>query len=167
MGSRTFVLPENNAAGELARRGAPLVRSAIPCSLSPFISRIYFSLFSDWRRTVSSKFFDTQVPSIFTKELVLPRHARCALSRLRCNEHSLLLSSYPFRVERIENPFCCAYVNSSQYPFHLILHCPATDSLFHSFFCDSLSLCDPWSRPALGSFPASGDLCPHPSKGGG
>ena len=27
------------------------------------------TLFSDWRRTVSSKFFDTQVPSIFTEEL--------------------------------------------------------------------------------------------------
>ena len=36
--------------------------------VSPLISR----LFSDWRRTVSSKFFDTQVPSISTEELVLP-----------------------------------------------------------------------------------------------
>ena len=44
-----------------------------------FISRIHSFLFSDWRRTVSSKFFDTQVPSISTEELVLPRHARCVL----------------------------------------------------------------------------------------
>ena len=65
-------------------------------------------LFSDWRRTVSSKFFDTQVPSIFTEELVLPRHFRCILSRLRCNGNSLLLSSYLTRIGRIENPFCCA-----------------------------------------------------------
>ena len=62
--------------------------------VSPLISRIHSSLFSDCRRTVSSKFFDTQVPSISTKELVLPRHARCVLSRLCCNGHSLLLSSY-------------------------------------------------------------------------
>ena len=68
--------------------------SAIPCILSPLISRIHSSLFSDWRRTVSSKFFVTQVPSIFIERLVLPRHARCALARLRCNGHSLLLSSY-------------------------------------------------------------------------
>ena len=54
--------------------------SAIPCSLSPLISHIQSSLFSDWRRTVSSKFFDTQVPSISTEELVLQRHARCVLS---------------------------------------------------------------------------------------
>ena len=84
-------LPGNDAADELARRGALLAPSAILCSLSPLISRIHFCLFSDWRRTVSSKFFDTQVPSIFTEELVLPRHARCVLSRLRCNGHSLLL----------------------------------------------------------------------------
>ena len=64
-------LPGNDAADELT------------CSL--------FHLISDWRRTVSSKYFDTQVPSISAEELVLPRHARCVLSRLRCNGHSLLL----------------------------------------------------------------------------
>ena len=29
---------------------------------------------------------------------MLPRHARCVLSRLRCNGHSLLLSSYLFGI---------------------------------------------------------------------
>ena len=73
-------LPGNDAADELARRGALLAPSAIPCSLSPLISRFYSCLFSDWRRTVSSKFVDTQVPSISTEKLVLPRHIRCVLS---------------------------------------------------------------------------------------
>ena len=82
-----------------------LASSAIPCSLSPLI---HSSLFSDWRRTVSSKFFDTQVPSISTEELVLRRHARCVLCRLRCNGHSLLLSSYLSRIGRIENSYCSA-----------------------------------------------------------
>ena len=85
---------------ELARQGALLAPSAIPCSLSPLISRIHFHLISDWRRTVSSKFFDTQVHSISTEELVLPRHARCVLSRLRCNGHSFLLGSYLSRIGR-------------------------------------------------------------------
>ena len=76
MGSRTLVSPGNDAADELARQGALLVPSAIPCGLSPPISRIHSSFFSDWRRTVSSKFFDTQVPLISTEELVLPPHAR-------------------------------------------------------------------------------------------
>ena len=90
--------------GELARRGALLAPSAIPCSLSFLTSRIHSRLISDWRRTVSAKFFGTQVSSISTEELVLPRHARCVLSRLRCNGHSLLLGSYLSRIGRIENP---------------------------------------------------------------
>ena len=41
---------------------------------------IHSYLLSDWRRTVSSKFFDTQVHLISTEELVLPRHAHmCSL----------------------------------------------------------------------------------------
>ena len=99
-------LPGNDAADELARRGALLTSSAMPCSLSHLISRNHFSLFSDWKRTVSLKFFDipVQVPSISTEELVLPRHSRCVLTRLHCNGHSLLLSSYLSRIGKIENP---------------------------------------------------------------
>ena len=96
----------NNAADELARRGALLARSAIPCSLSPLISCIHSSLFWDWRHTVSSKYFDTQVPSISIEKLVLPHHARCVLSHLCCNGHSLLLGSYLSRIGRIKNPSC-------------------------------------------------------------
>ena len=133
-------------ADELATRGALLVLSAIPCSLSPLISRIHFSFFSDWRRTVSSKFFDTQVPSISTEELVLPRRVRCVLSRLRCNGHSLLLSSYLSSIGKIENPCCSVCGHSSQDTYHLILHCPAAGSLRRSVFGDSLFLYDLWSR---------------------
>ena len=78
---------------------------------------------------------------------MLPRHARCVLSRLRCNEHSLLLGSYLPSKGRIENPSCSACEHSSQDISHLILHCPATDSLRRSLFGDSLSLYDLWSRP--------------------
>ena len=163
-------LPGNDTADELARRGALLAPSTIPCSLSPLISRIHSRLFADSRRTVSSKYFDTQVPSISTEKLVLPRHARCVLSRLRCNGHSLLLGSYLSRIGRIENPSCSACGHSSQDISHLILHCPATDSLRRSLFGDSLSLYDPWSRPwgvarllGLHGLPP----CPHPSEGVG
>ena len=160
----------NDTADELARRGALLVPSATPCSLSPLISRIHSHLFSDWRLTVSSKYFDTQVPSISTEDLVLPRHVRCVLSRLRCNGHSLLLGSYLSRIGRIENPSCSACGHPSQDISHLILHCPATDSLRRSLFGDSLSLYDLWSRPwgvarllgLHGLLP-----CPHPSEGVG
>ena len=147
MGPRTLVSPVNDAADELVRRGALLAPSAIPCSLSPSISRIHSRLISDWRSTVSSKYFDTQVPSISTEELVLLRHACCVFSRLRCNGHSLLLGSYLSRIGRIENSSCSACGHPSQATSHLILHCPATDYLRRSLFGDSLSLYDLWSRP--------------------
>ena len=163
-------LPGNNATDKLARRGALLAPSAIPCSLSCLISCIHSHLFSDWRYTVSSKFFDTQVPSISTEELVLPRHARCILSRSRCNRHSLLLGSYLSRIGRIENPSCSACGHSSQDTSHLILHCPARDFLHRSLFGDSLSLYDLWPRPwrvarllGLHGLPP----CSHPLEGVG
>ena len=114
----TRFFPGNDEADELARPGALLLPSAIPCILSPLISRIYFSLFPDWSRTVSTKFFDTQVPSITTKELMLPHQAHRVLSRLRCNGHSLLLSSYFYRIGRIENPSCQRTPVPEHLPFH-------------------------------------------------
>ena len=161
-------LPENDTANELARRGALLAPSAIPCSLSPLISRIHSRLISDWRHTVSFQFFDTPTPSISTEELVLPRHTRCVFSHLRCNGHSHLLSSYVSRIGRIENPSCSACGHPSQDTSDLILLCPGTDSLRRLFFGDCLFLYDLWSRPwgvarllGLHGLPP----CPHPSEG--
>ena len=138
-------------------------KTRAPCNLSPLISRIHPSLFSDWRRTVSSKFFDTQVPSISTEELVLPRHAHCVLSRLRCNGHSLSVSFYHSKIGRVENPSRSAREHSSQDISHLILHCPATNSAPLT-----LSLYYLWSRPwgvnqllGLHGLPP----CPYPSEG--
>ena len=131
---------DDDAADELIRRGALLVPSAISCSPSSLISGIHSSLFSDWKHIVSSIFFDPQVPSISTEELVLLRHARYVLSRLRCNGHSLLLSSYLSRTGRIENPSYSARGHQSQDISHLILHCPAMDSLRRSIFGNFLSL---------------------------
>ena len=91
----------NDMADELARQEALLVPSAIPCSLSPLISPFNCNLFSDWRHTVSLKFFNTQVPLISTKEPVLPHRTHCVLSHLCCNRHSLLLSSYLSRIDII------------------------------------------------------------------
>ena len=142
--------------------------SAIPCSLSLLICRIYSCLFSDWRRTVSSKFFDTHVPLISTEKLVLLRHARCVLSGLLCNRCNLLFSSYLFRIGRNENPSCSACGYWSQDNSHLILHYPTTASLRRSLFGDSLSLYNLWSRPwgiarLLGLHAHL--PCPHPWKG--
>ena len=78
---------------------------------------------------------------------MLPRHARCALSRLCCNGHSFLCSSYLTRISGIENPSCSACEHPSQDTSHLVLHCPATDSLRRWLFSDSLFLYDLYFRP--------------------
>ena len=57
------------------------------------------------------------------------------------------LGFYLSRIGRIENPSYSACGHLSQDISHLILHCPATDSLRRSLFGDSLSLYDLWSRP--------------------
>ena len=144
---RHSFLPGNNVADELTRQRKLLMPSAIPCSLSLLISHIHSSLFSNWRHTASSKFFDTQVFSISTKKLVLPGYARCVLSCLYCNGHSLLLSSYLSRIGRIKNPSSSASRHLSQNTFDLILHCPATDSLCQLLFGNYLSLYDLWCNP--------------------
>ena len=55
------------------------------------VSLIHSHLFSDWRPTISFKFFDIQVPSVFTEQLVLRRHTRYAISYLGYNGHNLPL----------------------------------------------------------------------------
>ena len=110
-----------DSSGErLIRREALVAPSAVPCSFSLLISRIHSSLFLDWRRTVSSKFFGTQVSTVSSEEVVLRDHARCALSHLRCNGNSLPLSSYLSRIGRIENLSCSAC--GQTVPGHLSSH---------------------------------------------
>ena len=136
--------------------------------VSSLISRIHSCLFLDWRRIVSSKFFDTQAPSISTEELVLPRHARCVLSCLRCNGHSLLLNFYLSRIGRIENSSCSTCGHPPQDTSHLILHCSASDCSRPSLFGDSLSLYYFWSRLyRVARFLGLRCLspCPYPSEG--
>ena len=141
----------------LVRGGALLVPSASPYNLS-FL--IHSCLFSDWSRTVSSKFFDTQVASILIEELLLPRHALGVFSRLRCNGHSLLLSFYFFRINKIENPSYSTCGNSSQDT--LISFCTVQLRTQHRLlFGNSLV-------QAVDSCPAFGlPTYPHPSEGVG
>ena len=138
------------------------------CPLQSLVtSRIHCSLFSDWRRSVSSKFFDLQVPSISTEEFVLTLHARCVLFRLHYNGHSLLLSSYLSRIGGIENPSCSA---ADTRPRTLLISFCTVQlrTLFRrSLFGDSLSLYDLWSRLWRVSWLLGLPPCPHPSEGVG
>ena len=82
--------------------------------VSFLLSLVSTLVFSRTGGILSHRNSSTQFPSIATEELVLPRDARCVLSRLRCNEHSLLLSLYLSKIGRIENPSCSACRRSSQ-----------------------------------------------------
>ena len=74
---------------ELARRGALLASSAISCSLSYLL----YPLFSFLGLEAYCLFFNTLIFSISTKDLVLPRHARCVFSLSSILQwHSLLIS---------------------------------------------------------------------------
>ena len=146
---------------------ALLEPSAIPCRLL-----LYFisTVFSDWRRTVSSQFFDTQVPSVSTEELVLPHHVCCFLSRLCCNGLRLLLtlSFYLTGIGRIEIFFCSACGHS----FLDVSHCALSSyGVFPARTLATLCLCELWCRPwevALGVLGLHGfPPCPHPSEGVG
>ena len=61
------------------------------------------------------------------KELLLPRPALCALSRLRCKGDSLLSNFYLSRIGRIENPSYSACGHPTQDTSQLVLQCPAAD----------------------------------------
>ena len=144
------------------------LQSLVVFLLLPLVPTLVFSLTGgvlSHQNSLTHRF-----PSISTEELVLPCHARCVLSRLRCNGHSLLLGSYLSRIGRIENSSCSACGHSSQDNSYLILYCPVTDSLRRSLFGDSLSLYDLWSRPwVVSRLQVFHGLppCPHPSEGVG
>ena len=150
-------LQRNDMADELARQRVLLVSSAIPGNLS-FIFCTH-SFFLDYRHTVTSIFFGTQVPSISPEELVLPCHARYVFSRLCCNGHSLRLSSCLYKTGRIENFSCSACKHPSQDTSHLILHGPATECLCHSLFGDTLvqamGSCPTFETPWSSAMPPS------------
>ena len=85
--------------------------------------------------------------SVSPVELTLPRSARCALSRLRCNGHNTLLNSYLHRVGRAETSSCSNCGSEPQNLSHLVLDCPVLDHLRRAIFGQTLSLLDLWSRP--------------------
>ena len=146
--------------------------SAVPCSLHSLTFCIHSSILSDCRHTVSPKFFNAQVPSMSTEELVLPCHTHCVLYCLYCNGHSLLLHSCLSTIGIIEYlsriPNATLAVIRPMDSSHLILHCPAADSLLCSLCGNPFSLYDLWSRSWRVAWPLGrhGLLpCPNLSEG--
>ena len=149
-----WFLPGNNAANELARRGALLAPSAIPCGLFLLITRIHSCLISDWRRTVSSKYFDTQVPLISTGNL-------CSL---------ITLAVFSLVFAAINTAFCQALISLELAESRILSAAPADTCPMTSLisFCtvqlrtlcaahSLVTLClSTTSGPVLGRCPTSG-----------
>ena len=126
-------LPGNEKADLLAKTGASLPSDAIPSPLPPVIAKVRYSQYRNWRRHISHSFLNFQVPEVSSEELLLSRSIRSELSRLRCHGHSLLLSSYLHRISRKENSDCSACGHPLQDLNHLLLDCPASESLRKSY----------------------------------
>ena len=153
-------------------RPQSLVVSLSSCLSYPFFLFLGLvadsSYFSDWPYLNSLRHRFPRFPPRSLCSLVLL--AVFSLVYPATDTASLLLSSYFYRIGKIENFLCRACRHLSQDTFHLTLHCPATDSLQSSLFGDSLSLYYLWSRPwrvsrllGLHGLPP----CPHPSEGVG
>ena len=92
---------------------------------------------------------------------MLRLHAHCVISRLRCNGHSLLSSSFLTRIGRIENSSCSACGHSSQDT--LISFCLV--QLRNPWATRSVATLCLWSRPWRVTYflGLHGLLpCPHP-----
>ena len=113
------------------------VADQVGCATLSFWS--HSPLFSQWRRTVSSKFFYTYAPKFFRNLCSLITLAVPSLVFV-ATDTSLLLNISLSRIGTIENPLRSACSHPTQDISHLILHCPATDSVCRSLYGDSFSL---------------------------
>ena len=126
--------PENDTADELTRQVALLLPSAVPCSLASLTSRIRSSHgLETYTHLNSLTHRFPQYPLRNLCSLVIFAVSSCCLCY---NGHSLLLNSSLSRIGRSENPSCSTCGHSTQCTCHLIVHCPATDSLRTWLFGD-------------------------------
>ena len=139
-------LPGNDTADALAKSGASLP-SAAPQCLSPLTSFFRRSLYTSWRMSVRSSLIPSQIPKVASEELSLPRAARCQLSRLRCNGHSLLLTSYLHRIGRSTSSYCPLCGSGNHDLSHVFSSCPSLSSTREAIFGPSVSIFDLWVRP--------------------
>ena len=139
----------NDIADSLAKAGSLLPTDSSFIALGPHSACTSVSLYSSWRRSVKfdKSLLPCQVPNVSSEELALPRNVRCALSRLRCNGHSLLLASYLARIGRSTSSSCSACGDSTQDLRHILLDCSSLEPIRRAIFGSSLSPLDLWSRP--------------------
>ena len=98
-------LPGNENADLLAKAGFLSAHGRDPMPFPPVAAKVRYSQYHNWRRHISHSHLNFHVPEVSSEEVLLSRPICCELSRLRCHGHSLLLSSYLYRISRKEK-FC-------------------------------------------------------------
>ena len=134
---------------QLAMRSVLFQSSTVPCSplLLPHVSTLLFSRTVDilpQPNSLTQRFPPYPLKNWYLLVILVVSSLACVAT-----DNSLLLNYCLSRICRIEIPSCSACGHPTRHVSHLILHCPAMNSLLHSLFGDSLS-------QSLESCPASG-----------
>jgi len=125
--------PGNKQADSLAKTGAILSVTHVPCPLALTITKIRHTHYSLWRQNLSHNSLFDQIPSVSSEELALPRLIRYKLSRLLPRpQPSFFLSLC--RIKWKENSSCSTCGHPLQDLTHLLLDCPASDPLQRAIF---------------------------------
>ena len=164
----------NEMADAVAKRGVTLDQKGVPISYASSLCLVKAKFVKSWWDALPSPLLACRLPKVDKSEILLPRSARCELSRLRSNGHSLLLNSYLARIGKISSPACPGCGHHTQDINHLLLLCPCLDPLRFKIFGQNPSLLDLWSRPwgvvrllGLGGIASHAVLPPNPLAGTG
>jgi len=125
-------LSGNELIDLLAKTGLTSPFSYVSNPLAPVIPKI--------RHTRYANSLFCQIPSVSSKELVLPRLVRCELSR---SQPLFVLSSMQDKTDEF---FCSVCGHPLKDLTHLLLDCPASKPLRHGIFGTTF-IFDRWSKP--------------------
>jgi len=138
-------LPRNERADSLAKTGATLPVTHVPCPLAPTIAKIRHTRYTLWKRNLFHNSLPSQVPSVSSEELARSLLIRWELSQLRCHGHSLLLPMQDKTKEEFFLQFLQTPSARSNSPS--LLDCPASEPLRRAILHYTSSIFDLWSKP--------------------
>ena len=98
-------LPGNENAYLHARAGASLPTDAIPCPLSPVVTKVRNFQYHNWRRHICHSYLNFEFPEVSSEEMILSRPIRCELP-LFAAMATVFFYLYIFTQDQSEGEFC-------------------------------------------------------------